>query len=155
LSGVFSDKIFDDSTCTANAPVRCDHAQVLLPIKFKFLRFTKRIVPPGALDGKEEGAVIFGNSKRLPVDWPEDPEQIAQEGWLALDTTVPGGMEVGTGFATTSRSDGSVSSTRSASLQLGDAEGSSPAISSSPQDAALTDVTIPDSSKNKSEGSTF
>jgi hypothetical protein len=83
VKGIFwhmPDKIVEDSVCQDAAHVRCDHSQALLPITFKFLRFTKPIVPPGTLDGKEEGAVIFGNNKKLPINWPEDPEEIAQEG---------------------------------------------------------------------------
>jgi hypothetical protein len=29
------------------------------------------------IDDKEEGAVISGSSNKLPVNWPENPEEIA------------------------------------------------------------------------------
>lgn len=82
VDGIFwnnPNKIFDDCACQAGNVACFDRAQTLLPIKFKFLRFFKRIVPPGTLEGKEEGAVIFGSSKELPIKWPDNPKEIAQE----------------------------------------------------------------------------
>ncbi|KAJ6001660.1 hypothetical protein N7522_006887 [Penicillium canescens] len=158
VSGIFwhmPDKIFDDSACRDSAAVRCDHAQALLPIRFKFLRFSKRIVPLGTtLDGKEEGAVIFGNSKKLPLNIPEDPEEIAQEGQPTPESTITGGMKVETGCTALSSSQSSVSSTLLTSIRLGAgaAEGSSSAVSSSQERsqvaAALSDITIPNDLDN-------
>lgn len=89
------DKLFD-CTCQHTKPASCDRAQALLPDKFKFRRFLKRIVPPGATDGSEEGAVIFGNGKKLPINWPDDPKEIAYEGQLTHECTNDEGLQVRT-----------------------------------------------------------
>jgi hypothetical protein len=148
VSGIFwhmPDKIFDACACQDRILASCDRTQVLLPDKFKFRRFTKCIVRPETLDGKEEGAVIFGNSKKSPVNWPEDPEEIAQEGRVTPDT---------------SETKRSASLTLLTSSRLGSGrtvdhlESSSSGLSSSQEmsQAALSDITIPDPS-NDQDGS--
>jgi hypothetical protein len=148
VSGIFwhmPDKIFYKCTCQDRILAPCDRTQVLLPDKFKFRRFTKCIVPPETLDGKEEGAVIFGYSKKSPVNWPEDPEEIAQEGRVTPDT---------------SETKTSSSLTLLTSIRLGSGrtvdhlESSSSGLSSSQEmsQATLSDITIPDPS-NDQDGS--
>lgn len=83
---------------STTAPARTEH----LRLAIEFLRFAKRIVPPETLHGKKQGAVIFGHSKKLPVNWPEDPEEIAQEGRLTPHSNDTDEAQVGPGHAASS-----------------------------------------------------
>jgi hypothetical protein len=115
------DKIFEDCACQDRTYVPCDRVQVLLPVNFKWHRITKSVVPPKSLDYREEGAVIFGNSKKLHVNWPYNPEEIPEarpmpesansdETQVELEHTVS---------SASSETQGSVSSTPLTSSQLG------------------------------------
>jgi hypothetical protein len=101
VHGIFwhkPDKIFEHCARRDRSTACCDRAQALLPIKFKFFRLLKRIVPAQTIDGKEGGAVIFGSGKKLLVNWPDDPAEIAKEGQLMPNSSNTYGTQVEPGY---------------------------------------------------------
>lgn len=74
------DKLFESCHCHSRSHNICDRAQILLPSGFNFRRLANRIASPVLGGDDDQGAVIFGHSRKLPMHWPDesskDPEEM-------------------------------------------------------------------------------
>lgn len=88
------DKLFESCLCKGNPHKdTCDRAQVLLPSRFNSRRLANHVVNPGSWEDKDQGAIIFGHSRKLPVHWPDQSNKGPEE--AIPETVIDDGQEAG------------------------------------------------------------
>jgi hypothetical protein len=80
------DKLFERCQCHSLSHNRCDRAQVLLPSIPNFQRLANGIVSPVLGGDNDQGAVIFGHSRKLQVHWSNESSKNPEE--MSLRTTL-------------------------------------------------------------------